>query len=73
VAALPAGAIMGYLLAAAIITTAQSELYRLPLVVSRQAVAWSCLGIVAAALVSGLLVRRRLDRLDLVAVLKVRE
>jgi putative ABC transport system permease protein len=41
--------------------------------VSRQAVAWSCLGIIGAAAVSALLVRRRLDSLDLVAVLKVRE
>jgi putative ABC transport system permease protein len=51
----------------------QSEVYRFPLDVSRQAVALSFLGILAAALVSALLVRRRLDRLDLVAVLKVRE
>jgi putative ABC transport system permease protein len=47
--------------------------YRFPLYVSRQAVAMSCLGIIGAAFVSGLLVRRRLDRLDLVAVLKIRE
>ena len=33
----------------------------------------ACLGIIGAALVSGLLVRRRLDRLDLVAVLKLQE
>jgi putative ABC transport system permease protein len=73
VAALPAGVLMGYLLAAAIIQSTDSELYRLPLVVSRPAVAWACLGILGAALASGLLVRRRLDRLDLVAVLKVHE
>jgi putative ABC transport system permease protein len=36
-------------------------------------VAWSFLGIMAAAAMSALLVRRQLDRLDLVAVLKVRE
>ena len=30
-------------------------------------------GIIAAAVISGLLVRRKLDRLDLVAVLKIRE
>ena len=48
----------------------ESEVYRFPLYVSRQAVAWACLGIIGASLVSGLIVRRRLDRLDLVAVLK---
>ena len=65
--------LFGYGLSAAIVQTVQSEVYRFPLFVSRQAVAWACLGIVAASVVSGLIVRRRLDRLDLVAVLKVRE
>jgi putative ABC transport system permease protein len=72
-AALPVGAVLGYGLAAAIVQTVQSEVYRFPLYVSRQAVAWSFLGIVGAAFISALLVRRRLDTLDLVAVLKVRE
>jgi putative ABC transport system permease protein len=72
-AALPVGAVFGYGLSAAIVQTVQSEVYRFPLYVSRQAVAWSCLGIIGASVVSGLLVRRRLDQLDLVAVLKVRE
>jgi putative ABC transport system permease protein len=73
IAALPVGAILGYGLASAIVQTVQSEVYRFPLYVSRQAVAWSCLGVVAAAIVSALLVRRKLDTLDLIAVLKVRE
>jgi putative ABC transport system permease protein len=72
-AALPVGAWIGYLLSGAIAGTVQSEVYRFPLHVSRAAVAQSFLGIIAAALASALLVRRRLDRLDLVAVLKVRE
>jgi putative ABC transport system permease protein len=73
VAALPVGAFLGYLLVTAIVKSAESELYRLPVFISRQAVAWACLGILSAAMASGLFVRRRLDRLDLVAVLKVRE
>jgi putative ABC transport system permease protein len=72
-AALPVGGLIGYGLSAAIVQTLQSEVYRFPLYVSRQAVAWACLAIVGASTVSGLIVRRRLDRLDLVAVLKVRE
>ncbi len=72
-AALPFGALFGYSLSAVIVSSIDSEVYRFPLYVSRQAVAWSFLGIIAAALVSGLLVRRQLDRLDLVAVLKIRE
>jgi putative ABC transport system permease protein len=71
--ALPVGALLGYALAAFIVQTLQSEVYRFPLFVSRQAVAWAFLGIIGAALISALLVRRQLDQLDLVAVLKVRE
>src|SRR5262245_23875018 len=70
---LPAGALFGYALATAIVQTVQSEVYRFPLYISRQAIAWAFLGIIAASLISGLAVRRRLDRLDLIAVLKVRE
>jgi putative ABC transport system permease protein len=72
-AALPFGWLFGYGLTAAIMQTVQSEVYRIPLWISPQSVAWASLGIVAAAFVSGLIVRRRLDRLDLVAVLKVRQ
>jgi putative ABC transport system permease protein len=72
-AALPVGAMLGYGMAAAIVGSIESEVYRFPLYVSHRAVAVSFLGIIAAAAISGLLVRRRLDRLDLVAVLKIRE
>jgi putative ABC transport system permease protein len=71
--ALPIGAVFGYSLSAAIVSSIDSEVYRFPLYISRHAVAIACLGIIAAAVISGLLVRRRLDRLDLVAVLKIRE
>jgi putative ABC transport system permease protein len=53
--------------------TIDSEVYRFPIFVTRQAVAMSFLGIIVAACVSGLIVRRKLDQLDLVAVLKIRE
>ncbi len=72
-ASLPCGILLGYGLSALIVQSIQSEVYRFPLFISRQAVAWSCLGIITAAVVSALIVRRRLDTLDLVAVLKVRE
>jgi putative ABC transport system permease protein len=70
---LPVGGLFGYSLAALIVGSIDSEVYRFPLYVSRQSVAWSFLGIIAAALISGLIVRRKLDNLDLVAVLKIRE
>ena len=71
--ALPVGGLFGYSLAAVIVGTIDSEVYRFPLYVSRHAVALSFLGIIAATVFSGLVVRRRLDHLDLVAVLKIRE
>jgi putative ABC transport system permease protein len=71
--ALPVGGLLGYGLAALIVQSLDSEVYRFPLVVSRSAVAWAFLTVIAATLVSGLVVRRRLDALDLVAVLKIRE
>jgi putative ABC transport system permease protein len=72
-AALPVGGVMGYGFAVWIAGAFESEVYRFPLVVSRPAIAWAFLTIGAAALVSALIVRRRLDALDLVAVLKIRE
>jgi putative ABC transport system permease protein len=71
--ALPIGAFFGYSLSAAIVGTVDSEVFRFPLYISRQAVASSFLGIIVATVFSGLVVRRKLDRLDLVAVLKIRE
>jgi putative ABC transport system permease protein len=71
-AALPLGWAFGDALAAAIFQTVQSEVYRFPLYVSPAATAWASLGIIAASLLAGLVVRRQLDRLDLIAVLKVR-
>jgi putative ABC transport system permease protein len=73
IAALPVGGLLGYGLAAAIVHAVDSEVYRFPLIVSRTAFAWAFLTIIVATLISGLVVRGRLDRLDLVAVLKIRE
>ena len=52
---------------------ADPEQFRLPLMISQQTYAFSILVIAISALVSALLVRRRLDTLDLVGVLKTRE
>jgi putative ABC transport system permease protein len=71
--ALPVGALIGYVLGQVIMTAFNNEVYRLSFVTSPATIAWSFLTVIAAAGVSGLLVRRRLDRLDLVAVLKTRE
>jgi len=73
IAGIPPGLALGYGLGRLIVASVESELYRFPLVVTPQAMAWTALAVLAAAAVSGLVVRRRLDKLDLVAVLKQRE
>jgi putative ABC transport system permease protein len=70
---LPFGAAIGYALGLFIMTIFTNEVYRLPFVVTPQTVAWTFLTVIGAAAVSALAVRRQLDRLDLVAVLKSRE
>ncbi|MEM9554190.1 MAG: FtsX-like permease family protein [Acidobacteriota bacterium] len=71
--AIPLGLLLGYGFAGFIVNAFETELYRFPLVVSRRTYAVSALVVTGAAIVSGLLVRRRLDHLDLVEVLKTRE
>ncbi len=70
---LPCGTLIGYGLGLLIMTSFQNEVYRIPFIVTPATVAWGWLTIIAAAALSALAVRRRLDRLDLVAVLKSRE
>jgi putative ABC transport system permease protein len=73
IAALPIGAVVGAGLTAATVHSFESEIYRFPLVVTPRVMALAALVVIAASLVSALVVRRRLDRLDLVGVLKIRE
>lgn len=71
--ALPVGAAIGYGLGRLVMLGFNNEVYRLSFVVTPATVAWAFLAVIASALASGLVVRRRLDGLDLVAVLKTRE
>jgi putative ABC transport system permease protein len=71
--AIPVGMILGYAFAGALVTAFNTELYRFPLVVSTRTLAYAASSVLVAATISGLAVRRRLDHLDLVAVLKTRE
>jgi putative ABC transport system permease protein len=69
----PAGLILGYGLAALLVQAFDTELFRIPLVVSARTFGFAAATTFVAAVLSGLAVRRRIDRLDLVAVLKTRE
>ena len=54
-------------------TAAENDLFRIPMVIEPSTYAFSALFVLGAATVSGLLVRRKLDHMDLVEVLKTRE
>jgi putative ABC transport system permease protein len=70
---IPLGFLIGLFFARLIIGGFASETYRIPLVISASTYAFAAVVAVLAAVFAGLLVRRRLDRLDLIAVLKTRE
>jgi putative ABC transport system permease protein len=71
--AVPLGWLAGVGLAYALVMGFQSELYRVPFVITRDTFAWSALIVIAAVAISALIVRRRVGRLNLVDVLKTRD
>lgn len=72
-AALPLGCLAGRLLAGLIVRGFETELYRVPLVIDQSTYGWAMVIGVLATAASAFLVRRRVDRLDLISVLKTRE
>lgn len=72
-AAIPLGFIIGYALCAYIAVALQSDLFRVPLVIEMKTFALAAAVVLASAAASGLIVRHKLDHLDLVEVLKTRE
>jgi putative ABC transport system permease protein len=71
--ALPIGAFAGWALASLMMALMSSDAIDFPVVIERSTYASAALIVLAAGVASALLVRRKIDRLDLVAVLKVRE
>lgn len=72
-AGIPLGVLFGVALAATVLGSFETELYRIPLSVEPRTLVLTSLAIMGIAALAGLLVRRRLDRADLIAVLKTRE
>lgn len=72
-AALPVGWLAGYGFARLIVEGFSSDIVSLTLMISRRTYALAALIVTATALGSALVVRRRLDRIDLVSALKQRE
>ncbi len=71
--AIPVGLPIGYGFAYLATLALDTETHRFPLVVSRATLAYSTCIIFGAAIASSLYVRRKLDKLDLIAVMKVKE
>ena len=71
--AIPVGLAMGYGMCAALVPIFDRELFRLPLVFSQMTFVYPVIAALISAILSALLVTRRLRHLDLIAVLKTRE
>ncbi len=72
-AAIPLGLWMGYGMAGAMVASFDTDLYSIPLIVTRETYIRAALVVAGASIASALLVRRRIDRMDLVSVMKTRE
>lgn len=71
--ALPLGMWLGWALIHLVSELLKSDQFFFPVVIRARTYAWAALCVVAAGVASALVVRRRIDRLDMVAVLKTRE
>jgi putative ABC transport system permease protein len=72
-AAIPLGFLLGYWLCGYIAQALASDLFRVPLIIEPRTFSLAAAVVLASASVSGLIVRHKLDHLDLVGVLKTRE
>ncbi|NQW02262.1 MAG: ABC transporter permease [Rhodospirillales bacterium] len=71
--ALPVGIICGILLSGYIAEQFSTELFRVPLLIKDATAGIAAIGVVLTVSLCALIVRRRLDQLDLIEVLKTRE
>jgi putative ABC transport system permease protein len=71
--ALPLGMALGFGLVHLISGLLASDQFFFPVVILPRTYAWAAMVVVAAGLASALVVRRRIDKLDMVAALKTRE
>ena len=69
----PLGWFLGDRLATGMVNSFSSEIFTMPFVLGPDVFVYASAVVIAAALLSAFVVRRRIDRLDLIAVLKTRE
>ena len=72
-AALPIGALLGYMLSMYIADAFSTELYQIPLILNPDSYGYAALVILISAVISGFLVQRDVNRIDLVSALKSRD
>ncbi len=72
-AAQPLGWLLGYSFARLVVEGIESDLFRIPFFINASTFAVASLVVLGASLASALIVRRRINELDLIAVLKSRE
>ena len=71
--AIPLGLVFGRLLSWYMILKIPQEIFRVPLIIEPSTYATAAMVVIIASILSSLIVRSRLDHLDLIAVLKTRE
>jgi putative ABC transport system permease protein len=71
--AIPLGFIIGYWICSYVAYALTTDLYRIPMVIELRTYTLAATVVIVSAIVSGLIVRHKLNNLDLVAVLKTRE
>jgi putative ABC transport system permease protein len=71
--ALPLGAALGYALAWVMVTMEHNDMISIPIVIAPRTYVLAAGAVVLAGVASAMIVRRRIDLLDLVGVLKTRE
>jgi putative ABC transport system permease protein len=71
--ALPLGMVLGWSLTHGVVQLMRSDQFLFPVVIQPRTYALAAICVVAAGVASALVVRRRIDSLDMVAALKTRE
>jgi putative ABC transport system permease protein len=71
--ALPVGMALGWVLTHTLVAAMRNDQFMFPVEIRARTYAWAALAVVAAGVASAMVVRRRIDRLDMVAALKTRE
>ena len=71
--AIPLGHFIGYMLCLFLSKALETEMYRMPMIIRPETYGVAAVVVLLASLASALIVRRKIDHLDLVTALKVRE